>query len=62
MLLIGWSFPRENSRKTSKRLFTTIFLYTMADYASIFGETLLSKEGPVDVATLNGKYVGVYFS
>ena len=34
----------------------------MADYASIFGETLLSKEGPVDVATLNGKYVGVYFS
>ena len=34
----------------------------MADYAFIFGETLLSKEGPVDVATLNGKYVGVYFS
>lgn len=34
----------------------------MADYSSIFGETLLSKNGPVDVASLNGKYVGVYFS
>ena len=46
----------------SKGCLSQSFLYTMADYASIFGETLLSKEGPVDVATLNGKYVGVYFS
>lgn len=34
----------------------------MADYSTVFGETLLSKNGPVDVSTLNGKYVGVYFS
>lgn len=34
----------------------------MADYSSVFGETLLSKKGPVDVSTLNGKMVGVYFS
>ena len=34
----------------------------MADYSSVFGETLLSKNGPVDVSTLTGKMVGVYFS
>lgn len=34
----------------------------MADYSSIFGETLLSKSGEVPVSSLDGKYVGVYFS
>ena len=34
----------------------------MAEYSSVFGETLLGKNGPVDVSTLNGKYVGVYYS
>lgn len=34
----------------------------MSDYSSIFGETLLSKKGEVSVSSLDGKYVGVYFS
>lgn len=39
------------------------FLFvSMSDYSSVFGDTLLSKSGPVDVSTLNGKMVGVYFS
>jgi hypothetical protein len=42
--------------------FVQIIFTNMASYASIFGETLLSKNGPVDVATLNDKYVAVYFS
>ena len=34
----------------------------MSAYASIFGETLLSKNGEVPVSSLDDKYVGVYFS
>ena len=43
-------------------LCTEIYFFVMAGYSAVFGETLLSKNGPVDVSTLNGKYVGVYFS
>lgn len=34
----------------------------MSAYSSIFGETLLSKSGPVPVSSLDNQYVGVYFS
>ena len=34
----------------------------MSDYSSLFGETLVSKDGEVSVSSLDGKYVGVYFS
>lgn len=34
----------------------------MSAYSSIFGETLVHKEGEVSVSSLNDKYVGVYFS
>ena len=39
-----------------------IIVRIMADYSSVFGETLIGKNGPVPVSELNGKYVGVYFS
>ena len=32
------------------------------DYKQLFGETLTSKNGPVDVSQLTGKVVGLYFS
>lgn len=34
----------------------------MSAYSSIFGDTLVNKEGEVPVSSLNDKYVGVYFS
>ena len=32
------------------------------DYTRLFGDTILSKEGPVSTSTLKGKVVGLYFS
>lgn len=32
------------------------------DYKQLFGETLSSKNGTVDVSQLKGKVVGLYFS
>ena len=38
------------------------YIFIMADYAELFGDTLICKEGSVPVSDLKGKVVGLYFS
>ena len=55
--LIGRTIFRFELRRRNPHYFII-----MADFAELFGDTLICKEGSVPVSDLKGKVVGLYFS